>query len=107
MRPEQILSGTSIPRDPLLPSALPPDLPLTEARLEKIQELGGNLFNEDFVPRAVTRFKQGLGHLNRSTTDTGRVVVQDGRIATARYGKRFLDAPPTGMPIVTISPSES
>lgn len=80
----------------------PPDRPLTEARLEKIQEQGGNPFNEDSLPRAVIRFKQGFGRLIRSKTDTGRVVVLDGRIATARYGKRFLEALPKGIPVVTI-----
>jgi len=79
----------------------PPDRPLTEARLERIQATGGDPFREESLPRAVIKFKQGFGRLIRSKTDAGRVVVLDSRILTAGYGKRFLDALPKGIPIVT------
>lgn len=80
----------------------PPDRPLTQARLERIEERGGNPFMEESLPRAVIRFKQGFGRLIRSRSDHGRVVVLDPRIATARYGRIFLDALPPGVPIRTI-----
>jgi Rad3-related DNA helicase len=35
--------------------------------------------------------------LIRSKTDTGRVVVLDPRIVTTGYGRRFLEALPTGV----------
>ena len=81
---------------------LPPDRPLTQARLERITARSGNAFMEDSLPRAVIRFKQGFGRLIRSKTDTGRVVVLDPRILTARYGQRFLDALPPGLSVRTI-----
>lgn len=77
----------------------PPDRPLTQARLELIEQRGGNPFMEDSLPRAVIRFKQGFGRLIRSRTDSGRVVILDDRVLTARYGRLFLQALPEGVPI--------
>jgi ATP-dependent DNA helicase DinG len=78
----------------------PPDRPLTQARLELIESRGGNAFMTDSLPRAVIRFKQGFGRLIRTAGDTGRVVVLDPRIVTAKYGRLFLQAIPEGVRIV-------
>lgn len=75
----------------------PPDRPLTQARLKRIEERGGDAFFEDSLPRAVLRFKQGFGRLIRSRDDRGRVVVLDPRIVTKGYGRAFLNALPAGM----------
>lgn len=77
----------------------PPDRPLTEARLERIREKGGDPFMEESLPRAVTRFKQGFGRLIRSATDSGRVVVLDPRIINKPYGRLFRKALPWGVPV--------
>jgi ATP-dependent DNA helicase DinG len=74
-----------------------PDHPLIEARHERIEELGGNAFRDDQLPRAVLRFKQGIGRLIRSNDDSGRIVVLDPRLVTKYYGKRFIQALPPGV----------
>ena len=79
-----------------------PDLPLLEARHQRIRDRGGDPFMEDQVPNAVIRFKQGIGRLIRSSTDTGRVVVLDPRIVTRGYGRRFMEALPEGVRILEI-----
>jgi len=78
----------------------PPDRPLVEARGALMQSRGRNPFFEDALPRAVLRFKQGVGRLVRSATDTGRVVVLDPRVVTKRYGRAFLEALPEGVRVM-------
>jgi ATP-dependent DNA helicase DinG len=79
----------------------PPDRPLTQARLELIEQRGGSPFGEDSLPRAVMRFKQGIGRLIRTARDSGRIVVLDPRIVSAPYGALFRAALPEG---VAVSP---
>ena len=79
-----------------------PDRPIVEARTERIVESGGHPFMDDQVPRAILRFRQGVGRLIRSTTDEGIVAVLDPRIVTKGYGRHFRDALPEGVRIIDL-----
>lgn len=83
-----------------------PDRPIVEARHERIREQGGNPFVDDQVPRAVIRFRQGVGRLIRSQTDTGLVAVLDPRMVTKPYGRAFLNALPEGVPVEAMDEEE-
>src|SRR3990172_9708784 len=71
-----------------------PDHPVIEAKLEFIQEHGGNPFFDYSLPTAVLKLKQGVGRLIRNKTDEGIICILDSRIITKTYGRYFIDALP-------------
>jgi ATP-dependent DNA helicase DinG len=72
----------------------PPNDPLVEARVKRLEGEGRNPFAEYFVAEAAVSLKQGAGRLIRSETDRGLLVVCDPRMAGMNYGKRLREALP-------------
>jgi ATP-dependent DNA helicase DinG len=82
-----------------LPFAVPDD-PVLKARLDAIEQRGGNAFFEEQIPRAVIALKQGVGRLIRDPEDFGVVMLCDPRLRSRGYGRVFLDSLPA-MPRTT------
>lgn len=76
-----------------LPFAVPSD-PVVAARQRAIDDAGGSSFFEYSVPQAIITFKQGMGRLIRSATDTGVLAVLDARLKTKPYGRKFIASLP-------------
>ncbi len=88
--PGEALSNVIITR---LPFAVP-DHPLVEAKLELIEQRGGDAFTEYSLPEAILKLRQGVGRLIRTKNDRGIVVILDNRIVTKPYGRAFMQALP-------------
>jgi ATP-dependent DNA helicase DinG len=76
-----------------LPFGFPGD-PVLEARLEYIQQQGGDPFWDYQVPSAIITLRQGLGRLVRSGQDSGALCILDNRLLSRRYGRAFLESLP-------------
>ena len=81
----------------------PPNDPLVEARVARLESEGRNPFMEYFVAEAAIALKQGAGRLIRTETDRGLLVVCDPRLAGSHYGKRLREA----LPPMTQVPDEA
>ena len=100
--------GVDVPGDALslvvidkLPFAPHTD-PLVAARMRRIEERGGDPFDEIQVPAAAIALKQGFGRLIRRRDDRGIVAVLDPRIVTRNYGRAFLTSLPAGLPRTSV-----
>ncbi len=80
-----------------------PNDPIYEARREAVEAIGGNAFVTLSLPEAIMKFKQGFGRLIRRSTDSGAVVVLDGRILCKRYGAQFITSLPNTKKLFSIS----
>jgi ATP-dependent DNA helicase DinG len=72
----------------------PPNDPLVEARVKRLESEGRNPFADYFIAEAAVSLKQGAGRLIRSETDRGLLVICDPRMAGMNYGRRLREALP-------------
>ena len=83
-----------------LPFRVPSD-PVTAARMEAVENRGGNPFTELSLPEAIIRLRQGFGRLMRRQDDGGAVLILDSRIVRRRYGPLFLASLPPARTVVS------
>jgi ATP-dependent DNA helicase DinG len=79
----------------------PPNDPLVEARVKRLESEGRNPFADYFVAEAAVSLKQGAGRLIRSESDRGVLVVCDPRMAGMNYGRRLREALPPMLRVET------
>ncbi|MCY7389655.1 MAG: ATP-dependent DNA helicase, partial [Burkholderiales bacterium] len=72
----------------------PPDDPVLAARIDAINQAGGNAFMQYQVPHAAIALKQGAGRLIRDETDRGVLMICDPRLVEKPYGKRIWQSLP-------------
>jgi ATP-dependent DNA helicase DinG len=72
----------------------PPNDPLVEARVQRLEAAGRNAFAHFFIAEAAIALKQGGGRLIRTEQDRGLLVVCDPRMAGMNYGRRLREALP-------------
>jgi ATP-dependent DNA helicase DinG len=77
----------------------PPNDPLVEARVQRLESQGRNAFAEFFIAEAAIALKQGAGRLIRSESDRGLLIVCDPRMAGMNYGRRLRAALPPMTPL--------
>ena len=71
-----------------------PDTPMARARMQAVEQAGGNSFSDLSVPEAQIRLKQGFGRLIRTQSDRGVVAILDSRILKKTYGRSFVQVLP-------------
>jgi len=79
----------------------PPNDPLVEARVQRLEKDGRNAFADYFVAEAAIALKQGAGRLIRTEQDKGLLVVCDPRMAGMNYGRRLREALPPMTQVAT------
>jgi ATP-dependent DNA helicase DinG len=78
-----------------------PFIPPNDPLLKGLEQFERNVFSTYQIPESIIAFKQRVGRLIRTVSDTGVIVVLDKRIHTKGYGKRFLDS----IPPITVAKS--
>ena len=83
-----------------------PDLPEVKLRQKQLVDSGVDVFHSDTMPRAIIRFKQGMGRLIRGEQDRGQFLILDSRLWTKDYGQVFLAAIPVKVKKINLNELE-
>lgn len=78
-----------------------PSRPAVKLRQQRLSDLNIDVFENDTIPHAIVRFKQGIGRLIRGERDRGQFVILDSRMWTASYGTEFIKAIPVNLQKIT------
>ncbi|RMC24641.1 MULTISPECIES: helicase C-terminal domain-containing protein [unclassified Lactobacillus] len=84
-----------------------PDQPNVKLRQKLLYQQGINVFQNDTMPRAIIRFRQGMGRLIRNEKDNGQFLILDSRIWQKDYGKDFLKTIPVNTQKICLSELQS
>ena len=84
-----------------------PDQPNVKLRQKLLYQQGINVFQNDTMPRAIIRFRQGMGRLIRNEKDNGQFLILDSRIWQKDYGKDFLKTIPVNTQKIRLSELQS
>lgn len=68
--------------------------PVEAARMNAVENAGGDAFKGYLLPKMVILLKQGFGRLLRSETDRGAVILLDKRLKSAMYRPEVLRSLP-------------
>lgn len=78
-----------------------PDQPEIKLNQKRLLDLGIDVFKHDSLPRAIVKFRQGMGRLIRGEHDHGQFVILDSRLWNQEYGQEFINAIPVKTEIIT------
>ncbi|MFK3587164.1 exonuclease domain-containing protein [Lactobacillus sp. 23-2] len=79
-----------------------PDLPEVRLKQHYLAQQGIDVFNQESLPKAALRLRQGCGRLIRGEEDHGTFLILDPRIWTKQYGAYFRASLPARVEKVAI-----
>ena len=79
-----------------------PDLPEVRLKQHYLAQQGIDVFNQESLPKAALRLRQGCGRLIRGEEDHGTFLILDPRIWAKQYGAYFRASLPARVEKVAI-----
>ncbi|WP_373719671.1 helicase C-terminal domain-containing protein, partial [Weissella soli] len=83
-----------------------PDNIVAKAEEAVLIAQGRQPFYQSTLPKAILRFRQGVGRLIRSQDDYGAIIVFDSRLISKSYGRSVRNMMPEAMPQLEVLDTE-